>query len=273
MPSITPIINNESLITVATVDGTHWQQLPSDLYIPPDALEVVVDIFAGPLDLLLYLIKKQNLDIVNIPIAQITRQYMRYIEMMLTLHLELAAEYLVMAALLAEIKSRMLLPRPLELVEESEPDPRAFLIAKLKEYERIKIAAESLDQLPRQERDIFPVRVELGQFIIQQHYPQIALPELLLALQGVLKRAEQIAEHQIKKETLSLKDRMACILERLNSGNQLNFVSLFTLQEGRAGVVVAFLAVLELSKEGLLDIVQTEPFGQLWVQKTLRPAI
>ncbi len=266
-----PDNTNESLITVATVDGTAWQQLPTDLYIPPDALEIVVDVFSGPLDLLLYLIKKQNLDIVNIPIAQITRQYMAYIEMMLTLHLELAAEYLVMAALLAEIKSRMLLPRPLELAAESESDPRAFLMAKLKEYERIKIAAENLDQLPRQERDIFPVRVELGQFIIQQHYPTIELTELLLALQGVLKRAEQLSEHQIKKETFSLKDRMDYILDCFNRSDRLSFSQLFHLKEGRAGVVVAFLALLELSKAGVIEIIQREPFAQLWVQKTPHP--
>ncbi len=240
--------------------------MPADLYIPPDALEVVVDIFTGPLDLLLYLIKKQNLDILNIPVAQITHQYMTYIEMMLTLHLELAAEYLVMAALLAEIKSRMLLPRHTEYLEEQEEDPRASLIAKLKEYEKIKRAAEALEAIPRQERDIFPVRVELGRLNIVQHYPHIALPELLLALQGVLKRAEQLTEHQITKEPLSLKDRMHFILNHLQSGQRLNFTQLFNAKEGRTGVVIAFLAILELSKEGVIEILQTEPFEALSIQ-------
>jgi len=242
-----------------------WQ-FPDDLYIPPDALEVMVDIFTGPLDLLLYLIKKQNLDILNIPVAQITQQYMTYIEMMLILQLELAAEYLVMAALLAEIKSRMLLPRQTELIEEQEQDPRAFLIAKLKEYERIKTAAEALDNLPRQERDIFPVRVELGLLAIESQLPQVALPELLNALQAVLKRTVQLSNHQIKKEKLSLKARMRSILQRLQSHHSVSFADLFSPAEGRAGVVIAFLAVLELSKAGAIVVLQTEPFGDLSVQ-------
>jgi segregation and condensation protein A len=215
--------------------------------------------------LLLYLIKKQNLDILNIPVAQITRQYMSYVELMQKLHLELAAEYLLMAALLAEIKSRMLLPRPAELAAE-EDDPRAFLIAKLKEYERMKKAAEDLDKLPRQERDIFPPHVELGELAIQKHYPDVELTELLLAFQAVLKRAEQFTEHQIKKEPLSLKDRMISVLERLKNCDSLSFISLFSFKEGRAGVVVAFLAVLELSKEGLIEILQPEPFAELRVR-------
>lgn len=260
--------NNESLITVATVDGTVWQQFPEDLYIPPDALEVFVDIFEGPLDLLLYLIKKQNLDILTIPVAKITLQYMSYVELMQKLHLELAAEYMLMAALLAEIKSRMLLPRPAELAAE-EDDPRAFLIAKLKEYERMKKAAEDLNDLPRQERDIFPVSVELGDLVIKKYYPEVELPEILLAFADVLKRAEQFTEHQIKKEQLSLKDRMINVLERLKNCESLSFFSLFSLKEGRAGVVVSFLAILELSKEGLIEILQFEPFAELRVKAAL----
>ncbi len=266
-----PPATNESLITVATVDGTSWQQFPEDLYIPPDALEVFVDIFEGPLDLLLYLIKKQNLDILTIPVAQITRQYMAYVELMQKLHLELAAEYLVMAALLAEIKSRMLLPRPAEMAAEEE-DPRAFLIAKLKEYERMKKAAEDLNNLPRQERDIFPVSVELGELVIKKNYPDVELAEMLLAFADVLKRAEQFTEHQIKKEQLSLKDRMINVLERLKNSESLSFFSLFSLKEGRAGVVVSFLAILELSKEGLIEILQHEPFAELQVKAALIPA-
>ena len=265
MEAASPNITNESLITVATVDGTIWQQFPEDLYIPPNALEVFVDIFEGPLDLLLYLIKKQNLDILTIPVAQITRQYMAYVELMQKLHLELAAEYLVMAALLAEIKSRMLLPRPAELAAEEE-DPRAFLIAKLKEYERMKKAAEDLDNLPRQERDVFPVSVELGKLVIKKHYPEVELTEMLLAFADVLK---QFTEHQIKKEQLSLKDRMISVLERLKNGESLSFFSLFSLKEGRAGVVVSFLAILELSKEGLIEILQHEPFSELRIKAAL----
>ena len=265
METVTPPTTNQSLITVATVQGTTWQQFPEDLYIPPDALEVFVDIFEGPLDLLLYLIKKQNIDILNIPVAKITLQYMSYVELMQTVHLELAAEYLLMAALLAEIKSRMLLPRPAEMADE-EDDPRAYLIAKLKEYERMKQAAEDLDKLPRQERDIFPPQVELGELVIKKHYPEVELSELLLAFQDVLKRAEQFTEHQIKKEQLSLKDRMLSVLARLKNGERLSFFSLFSVKEGRAGVVVSFLAILELSKEGVIEVLQNEPFGELFVQ-------
>jgi segregation and condensation protein A len=173
-----------------------------------------------------------------------------------------------MAALLAEIKSRMLLPRPAESTAE-EDDPRAFLIAKLKEYERMKKAAEDLDKLPRQERDIFPPQVELGELVIKKHYPEVELPELLLAFADVLKRAEKFTEHQIKKEQLSLKDRMISVLERLKSCESLSFFSLFSLKEGRAGVVVSFLAVLELSKEGLIEILQLEPFAELRIKAVL----
>jgi segregation and condensation protein A len=264
---------NESLITVATVDGTNWQHYPEDLYIPPDALEVFVDIFEGPLDLLLYLIKKQNLDILTIPVAQITRQYMDYVELMQILQLELAAEYLLMAALLAEIKSTMLLPRKVELLDEPEQDLREVLIAKLKEYERIKKAAENLDQLPRQERDIFPARVDLGELVIKQYYPEVALTELVLAFQTVLQRVTQTSDYQITKEPLSVQDRMNDILQRLQHQQSVSFYSLCDLSEGRAGVVVVFLAILELSKEGLIEILQTEPFAELWLKTVSIPAL
>ncbi|MCK9604926.1 MAG: segregation/condensation protein A [Methylomonas sp.] len=247
------------------VQGQPYQDLPDDLYIPPDALEVFLDAFEGPLDLLLYLIRRQNLDILNIPIAQITRQYIAYIDMMDNLRLELAAEYLVMAALLAEIKSRMLLPRQPES-EEEEEDPRAFLIRKLQEYEAIKKVAEEIDLLPRNERDTFEAMVDVSAVTVQQALPDIQLKELLLAFQDVLKRVEQLSHHQITKEPLSVRERMAAILEKLNGANQLPFPACFTGSEGKNGVVVAFLAILELSKERIVDIIQPEPYAGIYIR-------
>jgi segregation and condensation protein A len=249
----------------ARVQGQPYQDVPDDLYIPPDALEVFLDAFEGPLDLLLYLIRKQNLDILNIPIAQITQQYIGYIDMMDKMRLELAAEYLVMAALLAEIKSRMLLPRQPES-EEEEDDPRAFLIRKLQEYEAIKKAAEEIDLLPRNERDTFDATVDVTTVSVQQALPDVQLKELLLAFQDVLKRVQQLSHHQITKEPLSVRERMAAILEKLNRTDQLPFAACFTRSEGKNGVVVAFLAVLELSKENIIDIFQSAPYADLSVR-------
>ena len=254
-----------ALTPLAMVQGQPYQTLPEDLYIPPDALEVVLDAFEGPLDLLLYLIRRQNLDVLNIPIAQITLQYIAYIDMMDQLRLELAAEYLVMAALLAEIKSRMLLPRQPE-AEAEEDDPRAFLIRKLQEYEAIKLAAEQLDQLPRDERDTYQLSVDTAAVTVTQALPGVQLKEVLLAFQDVLKRAEQLTHHQITKEPLSVRERMAAILEKLNRSDSLAFGALFARSEGKNGVVVAFLAVLELSKEGIIDIFQPEPYAALSVR-------
>lgn len=248
---------------VAIVNGAPFHLLPDDLYIPPDALEVFLELFEGPLDLLLYLIRRQNVDIVNIPIAQITHQYIAYIQMMSELNLELAAEYLVMAALLAEIKSRMLLPRQPEL-EDEEEDPRATLIRRLQEYEQIKQAAEELDQLPRVERDIFACTIDTS--TVQQgqiNHPDVQLKEILLAFQDVLKRASNLTHHQITKEPLSVRERMATILANLEGEDSLLFSQLFIRKEGRHGVVVTFLAVLELSKERLIDIIQSEPFAEI----------
>ncbi|MDT4331040.1 segregation and condensation protein A [Methylomonas sp. MED-D] len=250
---------------IALVLGEPFQTLPDDLYIPPDALEVFLDAFEGPLDLLLYLIRRQNLDILDIPIAQITKQYIAYIDMMDNLRLELAAEYLVMAALLAEIKSRMLLPRQPES-EEEEEDPRAFLIRKLQEYEAIKKVAEEIDRLPRHERDTFEAVVDVSTIGIRQILPDIELGELLLSLQDVLKRAERLSHHHISKEPLSVRERMAAILEKLDGADQLHFSACFTRSEGKNGVVVAFLAILELSKERLLDIFQPEPYAGIHVR-------
>jgi segregation and condensation protein A len=249
----------------AMVNGTPFNQLPDDLYIPPDALEVFLDLFEGPLDLLLYLIRRQNLDIVNIPIAQITQQYIAYIQLMGALNLELAAEYLVMAALLAEIKSRMLLPRQ-SVQEDEEEDPRATLIRRLQEYEAIKIVAEELDLLPRVERDIFEIEVDISPLSVEQQLPDIRLKDMLLAFQDVLKRVDQLSHHQITKEALSVRERMATILANLKGENSLFFSQLFIRKEGRQGVVVSFLAILELGKEGLIEIIQSEPFAEIRVR-------
>jgi len=255
----------EAVKSIALVQGTPFVDLPEDLYIPPDALEVFLDTFEGPLDLLLYLIRRQNLDILNIPIAHITTQYISYIEMMNELQLELAAEYLLMAALLAEIKSRMLLPRQPE-AEDVEDDPRAFLIRKLQEYECIKKVAEEIDLLPRYERDIFDTIVDVSDVEIKQDPPDVDLKEMLLAFQDVLKRVEQLSHHHITREPLSVRERMAAILEKLNRPDSLAFSALFTRTEGKGGVVVSFLAILELSKEGLLEIIQSEPFAELRIR-------
>ncbi len=249
----------------AIVNGEPYSQLPVDLYIPPDAMEVFLELFEGPLDLLLYLIRRQNLDIVNIPIAQITHQYIAYIQIMDVLNLELAAEYLVMAALLAEIKSRMLLPRQTEQAED-EDDPRATLIRRLQEYECIKVAAEEIDELPRVERDIFFIDVDTSPLSVNQQLPDVQFKELLFAFQDVLKRVEQLSHHQITKEALSVRERMATILEKLKGENSLLFSELFIRKEGRHGVVVAFLAILELGKEGLIGITQSEAFGEIRVR-------
>ena len=249
----------------AMVNGAPFNQLPVDLYIPPDAMEVFLDLFEGPLDLLLYLIRRQNLDIVNIPIAQITHQYITYIQIMGVLNLELAAEYLVMAALLAEIKSRMLLPRQTEQ-EDDEEDPRATLIRRLQEYECIKAAAEEIDLLPRVERDIFAIDVDVSPLSVEQQLPDIQLKDMLLAFQDVLKRVDQLSHHQITKEALSVRERMATILAKLKGENSLLFSQLFIRQEGRHGVVVSFLAILELGKEGLIEIIQSEPFADIRVR-------
>jgi segregation and condensation protein A len=249
----------------AMVNGEPFAQLPDDLYIPANALEVFLELFEGPLDLLLYLIKRQNLDIVNIPIAQITRQYIAYIQIMDNLNLEMAAEYLVMAALLAEIKSKMLLPRHTE-VEGDEEDPRATLIRRLQEYELIKHAAEDMDLLPRLERDIFSIGVDTSTLTVVRPLPDIQLKEMLLAFQDVLKRAEQFSHHHISREPLSVRERMTSILESLRGVDNMLFSQLFLKKEGRSGVVVSFLAILELSKERLIEIIQVEPFSELRVK-------
>ena len=249
----------------AVVLGVPFTRLPKDLYIPPDALEVfLTEAFEGPLDLLLYLIKRQNLDILNIPIAEITRQYMEYVDLMKELRLELAAEYLVMAAMLAEIKSRMLLPRPTE--DEDEHDPRAELIRRLQEYERFKQAAEDLNALPRVERDLTPIELVVPDKKVVKLPPRVEMKDIMFALRDVLVRAENYAHHHIQLEPLSVRERMSNVLQSVKSEGFTDFTSLFTPQEGRAGVVVTLLAILELLKQNLIALVQTEPFGPIHVQ-------
>ncbi|HAV88330.1 segregation and condensation protein A [Stutzerimonas balearica] len=252
-------------LRLALVYGEAVTELPQDLYIPPDALEVFLEAFEGPLDLLLYLIRKQNIDVLDIPVAEITRQYMGYVELMKSVRLELAAEYLVMAAMLAEIKSRMLLPRSSEAPDEEE-DPRAELIRRLQEYERFKAAAEGLDDLPRLGREFHVPRLDAPEARARKLLPQVSLEELLVSMAEVLRRADMFESHQVTREALSTRERMSQVLERLKGGGFVPFVELFAVEEGRLGVVVTFMAVLELIKESLVELVQNEPFAPIHVR-------
>jgi segregation and condensation protein A len=250
---------------LAVVLGQPVLQIPQDLYIPPDALEIILEAFEGPLDLLLYLIRRQNLDILDIPVAEITRQYVDYIQAMHEMRFELAAEYLVMAAILAEIKSRMLLPRPAS-DEGLEDDPRADLVRRLQEYERFKQAAEDIDTLPRQDRDTSVASAFVPDRASVKLPPEVDLREMLLALHDVLKRAELFTGHAIKRDALSVRQRMGEVLTRLGDGAFHRFESLFEAREGRLGVVVTFLSILELAKERLLDVVQEGPAAPIYVK-------
>ena len=250
----------------AVVLGEPQYQLPKDLYIPPDALEVILEAFEGPLDLLLYLIRRQNLDILDIPIADITEQYINYIQMMQDMRFELAAEYLLMAAMLAEIKSRMLLPRVNVDEEDEEGDPRAELIRRLQEYERFKQAAEDLDELPQLGRDVHSVIVDAPHKNVDLPPPDVDLKEILLALKDVMNRADMFTSHHIQQEPLSLRERMSRVLETVNSSTFTDFTDLFDLAEGRPGVVVTFMATLELIKQQLIELVQNESFGTIHVK-------
>jgi len=249
----------------AVVDGEPVTQLPQDLYIPPYALKVFLEAFEGPLDLLLYLIRRQNLDVLDIPIAEITQQYVDYIEMMHELQLELAGEYLLMAAMLAEIKSRMLLPR-IEESEEDEEDPRAELVRRLQEYERYKKAAEDLNELPRMERDHLQGSAEVTERKKDFKPPDVALQDLLLTFKDVLSRAEMFAHHHVQREQLSVRQRMSEILSGLAVEEFTEFKSLFDPQEGRIGVVVTFISLLELLRERLIELVQSESYSPIHVR-------
>jgi len=251
--------------SIALVQGEPLTELPQDLYIPPDALEVILETFEGPLDLLLYMIKRQNLDILNIPIAAITEQYMQYIALMESMRFELAAEYLVMAAMLAEIKSRMLLPR-VGTDEDDEDDPRAELIRRLQEYEQIKEAAETVETIPRMEREIFPVSVKPPVIERDLPLPDLTLKELLLAFRDVAARAHNNGNHNISREVLSVRGRMTNILSALRLGEFMEFSTCFMPEEGKQGVIVSFLAILELCKEASIEIVQSAPFAPIYLK-------
>ena len=263
--ALDPQLLEPEQLRLALVYGEAFTELPQDLFIPPDALEVFLEAFEGPLDLLLYLIRKQNINILDIPVAEITRQYMSYVELMKAVQLELAAEYLLMAAMLAEIKSRMLLPRA-EGLEAEEEDPRAELIRRLQEYERFKKAAEDLDDLPREGRNFVVPTLPAPEARARKLMPEVELGELLLAMGEVLRGADLFESHQVTREVLSTRERMSQVLERLKDGVFVPFVALFTLDEGRLGVVVTFMAILELVKESLVELVQNEPFSPIHVR-------
>ncbi len=249
----------------ALVQGQPVTQLPEDLYIPPDALEVFLEAFEGPLDLLLYLIRRQNLDILDIPMAEITKQYVAYVDILQDVKFELAAEYLVMAAILAEIKSRMLLPRP-KSEEDEEADPRAELVRRLQEYERFKQAAEDIEELPREGRDYTVATAFLEEIDLIKVPPEVDLKDILSALRDVMSRADMFTHHHIEQEPLSVRERMSAIVDRLRATPYMEFHELFEIKEGRMGVVVSFLAIMELSKEQLVDIIQHEPMGRIYLR-------
>ncbi len=264
--STVPVDQAAQQLPLALIYGEALSVMPMDLYIPPDALEVILEAFEGPLDLLLYLIRKENIDILDIQVAQITHQYMGYVELMKTVRLELAAEYLVMAALLAEIKSRMLLPRSKLSVIDDEEDPRAELIRRLQEYERIKSVAEDLDKMPRMGRDVFIAQAIAPEAPARRLMADVALEDVLLAMSEVLHRANMFESHQISRETLSTRERMSMVLEALRDGSFVPFARLFTVEEGRLGVVVTFMAILELVKESLIELVQNQAFSEIHVR-------
>ncbi|TNC82529.1 MAG: segregation/condensation protein A [Oleiphilus sp.] len=249
-------------LPLAMVAGQPIKDMPEDLYIPPDALSVILEAFEGPLDLLLYLIRRQNMDILMIDVHEITRQYMHYIETAEAMKFELAAEYLLMAAMLAEIKSRMLLPKPAN-EEEHEEDPRAELIRRLQQYERFKLAAEDLDRLPRVHRDIALAQVEVDKSGVSKPQVEVSLDELIAALNSVLSRSSMFESHHVAREKLSTRERMSRILARVSEENFVSFYQLFTGAEGRQGVVVTFLAMMELVKEQLIELVQAQPLGPI----------
>ena len=265
-PAASVVAPAQSEMPFAVVEGQPISEMPRDLYIPPQALEVFLEAFEGPLDMLLYLIRRQNLDILDIPIAEITRQYMRYIELMQVLQLELAGEYLLMAATLAEVKSRMLLPRVGSDDAADEADPRAELVRRLQEYERFKRAAEGIDRMPRLDRDAWVASADLVDRKIVRIPPQVTLQEMLIAFQDVLARSDMFAHHHVQREPLSVRQRMTDILASLSGNAFVDFVRLFAADEGRRGVTVTFVAILELLREGLIELVQSEAYAPLHVR-------
>jgi segregation and condensation protein A len=264
-PSEADMVPAQREMPFAVVDGEPVTELPQDLYIPPYALKVFLEAFEGPLDLLLYLIRRQNIDVLDIPIAEVTLQYVEYIELMKEMQLELAGDYLLMAAMLAEIKSRMLLPRPMGQDDE-EDDPRAELVRRLQEYERFKKAAEDLSELPRLERDVFIANVDAPELKVVDRMPDMTLKELLLAFHDVLKRAEMFSNLHLQREPLSVRQRMSEILTRLKANTFSSFADLFDPQEGRMGVAVTFVAILELLRESTIEVVQAEAYAPIHVR-------
>jgi len=258
---VTGQVAEQGEMPFALVQGEPLTVIPQDLYIPPNALEVILEAFEGPLDLLLYLIKRQNIDILEIPLEDTTRQYMQYIDLMQNLKIELASEYLLMAAMLAEIKSRMLLPRP--AASEDEDDPRAELIRRLQEYERFRNAAQNIDELPRVNREIYLTDVELPETHQDKPLPEVDLRDILFAFKDAMARAEMYSHHHIQREALSVRERMSSVLSAISADGFIDYTSLFTIEEGRRGVVVTLLAILELVKEQLIDLVQSEAFAPI----------
>lgn len=256
-------------LPLAFVNGQAFLDRPEDLYIPPEALEVILEAFEGPLDLLLYLIRRQKFDIIDLPVLQVTKQYMQYVDLMKEIKLELAGEYLLMAAILAEVKSRLLLPKRAD-AEEDEEDPRAELIRRLREYELIKNAAQQLDGIPRLERDSFIASAQPNETVepikVLSH---VGLQELVLSFQAAIKRSEAFEHHHIERESLSTRERMSWILETVSREQFTGFDRLFTASEGKAGVVVTFLAILELVKESLIEMVQSEPYANIHIKVNL----
>ncbi|MEE9446937.1 MAG: ScpA family protein [Arenicellales bacterium] len=248
------------------IAGVLLDELPDDLYIPPEALEIFLDSFQGPLDLLLYLIRKQNIEILDIPIAKITEQYMKYVELMRKIRLDLAAEYLLMAAMLAQIKSRMLLPRQTSEEEDEGEDPRSALIRQLQQYEQFTLAAKEIDEMPRLERDVFLPQAEFIQAQTAEILPQATLNELAVTFRRVMLRAQLNKGYHIKRQTLSMREKMVSILEQMQSGENYRFEALFNEAEGREGVVVSFIAILELVRDGLISLVQNEAFSPIHLQ-------
>ena len=261
---MTTLATELKLHTEPRLHGEAITSLPHDLYIPPDALEVYLEAFEGPLDLLLYLIRKHNLDILDIPMAELTRQYMGYVEKMQAIKLELAADYLLMSAMLIEIKSRMLLPKPTEV--ESEDDPRAELVRRLMEYEAIKLAAQKLDELPQVGVDLMVANAYFEK-IVQVQAAQVSMDDLMAAWQNVLKRASHFAHHKVGKSELSVREHMSQILRKLKEQNMMEFSALFDIEtDGIPKLVVNFLAILELAREGLVKITQQAAFTPIYLQ-------
>lgn len=251
---------------ITKIQGKEFSEIPKDLYIPPNAMLVMLEIFEGPLDLLLYLIRRQNLDILDIQVSIITKQYVEYIELMHYANLELTSDYLEMAAILIEIKSRMLLPKL--HTEQIEEDPRAELIRRLQEYEQIKIAAENIDKIPRQDREFFHMHINYSHLNIKPLQPDIQLSEILTALKTILQKADLKTSHTIINESLSVRDKMSNILATLQSFQNKFFMlsDFFNTKEGRLGIIVTFLAILELIKENLLEIIQSDPFAPIYIK-------